>query len=117
MEGYGPFLDPARTELALARGDLAEVERILSGWTFPVRDRRDNLISRLNALVALGRDGEIELEAPPLIRAHTYPEPFALRALGIARGDDAQIGQAINRFEALGLHWFADQTRRMAANR
>ena len=80
---------------------------------FPGRDRRDSLISRLNALVALGRYDEIEQEAPPLIRPGTYPEPFALRALGYAREDDGLISEAIDRFQAMGLEWHAAQTQRL----
>ena len=119
MEGYDPLLDPARVELALVRGDLDEVERRVSEWVLPRRDRRDSLISRLNALVALGRHKEIEQEAPPLLRPQTYPEPFALRALGYARGDARLISQAIDRFQAMGLEWHARQTRHLAdgANR
>jgi hypothetical protein len=34
-----------------------------------------------------------------------------LRALGRVRGDKELIGRAIERFEALRLHWHADQAR------
>jgi hypothetical protein len=114
MEGYGRFLDPVRVELALVRGDLDEVERKVREWVLPVRDRLDSLISRLNALVALGRHKEIEQEAPPLLRPRTYPEPFALRALGYARDDAGLISQAIERFQAMGLEWHAQQTHHLA---
>jgi class 3 adenylate cyclase len=116
VEGYGLFLDPFRVELALARGDLAEVETRLRDWTFPIRDRLDSLISHLNALVALDRRQEIEQESPRLIRPGTYIEPFALRALGFARGDNELIGQAIDRFEAMSLEWHAAQTQRLLAD-
>ena len=86
----------------------------MRAWALPVRDRRDSLISRLNALVALGRYKEIEQEAPPLLRPRTYPEPFALRALGYARDDEGLISQAIERFQAMGLAWHAQQTRHLA---
>ena len=75
MEGYGPLLNPARVELALVRGELDDVEHRLREWVLPVRERRDSLISRVNALVALGRHEEIEQEAPPLLRPRTYPSP------------------------------------------
>ncbi len=113
MEGYDPLLNPARVELALVRGDLDEVERRLSEWVLPVRDRRDSLITRVNALVALGRYEEIEQEAPPLLRPRTYPEPFAMRALGYARKDAGLISQAIERFQAMGLEWYAQRTRQL----
>ena len=41
----------------------------------------------------------------------TYLEPFALRTLGIARGAPALVAQAQERFEAMGLDWYAAQTR------
>ena len=41
----------------------------------------------------------------------TYLEPFALRTLGIAGGDSALVVQAQKRFEAMGLEWYAAQTR------
>jgi hypothetical protein len=117
MEGYDPLLNPARVELALVRGDLDEVERRLREWVLPVRDRRDSLISRVNALVALGRHEEIEQEAHSLLRVRTYPEPFALRALGYARDDAGLINQAIERFQAMGLEWHAQETRHLARQR
>ena len=40
----------------------------------------------------------------------TYLEPFALRTLGIARGDSALVARAQERFEAMGLEWYAAQT-------
>lgn len=115
MEGYDPLLNPARVELALVRGDLDEVEHRLREWVLPVRDRRDSLISRVNALVALGRHEEIEQEAPPLLRTATYPEPFALRALGYVRDDAGLISQANERFQAMGLEWHAQETRRLGS--
>jgi hypothetical protein len=102
--------------VALVRGDLDEVERRLREWVLPVRDRRDSLISRLNAFVALGRHKDIEQEAPPLLRPGTYPEPFALRALGSAREDAGLISQAIERFQAMGLEWHAQETRHLAGS-
>ena len=116
MEGYGQLLDPFRVELALARGDLAEVERELTEWRpLDLRDV-DLLVARLNALVALGRRAEIEEEAPALIRPQTYAEPFALRAPGWAHEDAAMVRRAIDRFEALGLDWHAAKTTRLAVD-
>jgi hypothetical protein len=42
-----------------------------------------------------------------------YLEPFALRALGLVREDDALVGQAAERFEAFGLEWHAARTREL----
>jgi hypothetical protein len=116
MEGYGNVFDPRYIEIAIARGDLAEVERKLSEWSPEGFLDFDGLIARLNALVALERRAEIEEEAPALVKPGTYLEPFALRALGYARGDDGPIQQAIERFEAMGLDWHAAQTRNLMSS-
>jgi hypothetical protein len=111
MEGYGNVFDPRYIEIAIARGDLDEVERKLREWSPEGFLDVEGLIARLNALVALERRAEIEEEAPVLVKPGTYLEPFALRALGYARGDDGLIQQAIERFEAMGLDWHAAKTR------
>jgi hypothetical protein len=100
-------------EIAIARGELAEVERMLREWSPGGFDDVDGLIARLNALVALGRHTEIEEEAPAMLKPRTYLEPFALRALGFARNDIGLMEQAINRFEAMGLEWHAAETRKL----
>jgi tetratricopeptide (TPR) repeat protein len=111
MEGYSHLFDPRYIEIAIARGDLAEIERKLSEWNPEGFLDIDGLVARLNALIALDRRAEIEEEAPALVKPRTYLEPFALRALGYARGDDELIGEAIERFEAMGLDWHAAKTR------
>jgi len=113
MEGYGEWFDPLHVEIALARGELGDVERKLSEWQ--PRGFRDviGLVARLNALVALGRRAEIEQDAPMLVKPETYLEPFALRALGLAREDDGLIERAISRFESMGLDWHAGETKRL----
>jgi tetratricopeptide (TPR) repeat protein len=117
MEGYGYAFDPLHIEIAIARGDLGEVERKLGEWSPLIRGFRDveGLVARLDALVALERRPEIEEEAPALLRPGTYLEPFALRALGFAREDDGMIDQAIKRFEEMGLDWHAIETRKLLA--
>jgi hypothetical protein len=67
--------------------------------------------ARLDAFVALGDRCRIEEEAPALLRPNSYLEPFALRALGVARQDAELLGQALARFDAMGLDWHAGQTR------
>jgi class 3 adenylate cyclase len=117
MEGYGYAIDPLHIEIAIARGDLAEVERKLGEWSPLIRGYRDveGLVARLDALVALGRGPAIEEEAPALVKPGTYLEPFALRALGLAREDDGLIEEAIKRFESMGLDWHAVETRKLLA--
>jgi tetratricopeptide (TPR) repeat protein len=117
MEGYSQVFDPRHVEIAIARGDLAEVERKLSEWSPGGFGDIDGLVARLNALIALDRRAEIEEEAPALVKPRTYLEPFALRALGYARGDDEPIREAIERFEAMGLDWHATKTRGLLSTR
>jgi hypothetical protein len=99
-------------EIAIVRGDLAEVERHLDQWEPVGLDEIEGLVAKLNALVALERREEIEADAPRLVIPGSYLEPFALRALGWARNDEAAMRQAIARFEAMGMTWFAEETGR-----
>jgi hypothetical protein len=46
-----------------------------------------------------------------MLKPNSYLEPFALRALGYARGDVGLIRQAIERFDAMGLDWHTAKTR------
>jgi hypothetical protein len=70
---------------------------------------------RLDALAALGARDRLEQEAPALTKSQTYLEPFALRALGRVREDEQLLERALHRFEKLGLHWHAEQTRALLA--
>jgi hypothetical protein len=115
MEGYGATLDTPRLRLALVRGDLDRAEEILAyedtahgwhrGWFVFA-----NIAARLDALAALGRAEEVEAEAPGHARRMNYLRPFALRALGRVRRDDALLAEARRDFEALGLDWHAAST-------
>ena len=53
----------------------------------------------------------MEREAAPLVSSRSVLRPFALRALGVAREDESLLLDAIERFEAFGLDWHAEQTR------
>ena len=113
MEGYRLFLDPYRARLALIRGDLDEVEGLLETsdlWHWSMIGHLGGVTTRLDALVALGRRDAVEAAAGRLVQPGTYLEPFALRALGVVRGDSALVAQAIERFEAMGLDWHAAHT-------
>jgi hypothetical protein len=112
MEGHALALDNVRVRLALARGDLDEVARLVEPepsfrFVFGV----PTLAARLDALAALRERPRLEQEAPPFLRSGTYFEPFALRALGVVREDAELIEQGLARFEALHLDWHAAQTR------
>jgi len=111
MEGYS--FESLYVEIAVARGDLVGLEQLLGAWSPEGFRDDDGLIARMNALVALDRRAEIEEKAPAMLKPKTYLEPFALRALGYARGDQASIQQAIGMFEAMGLDWHAAETRRL----
>jgi class 3 adenylate cyclase/tetratricopeptide (TPR) repeat protein len=112
-EGYDFVLAAPRTWLALLRGEIDGVDRIEpvdlargpSSYALPAA------AARLDALARAKERSLVEREAAPLLRASSYLEPFALRALGAARQDDSLLDQAVARFDAIGLHWHADQTR------
>ena len=114
MEGYGHVLDTPRLRLALVRGDLATVERLIAT---PLPDRGWHrawlLLStqacRLDAYAALG--DRKTLEEWPDARRGTYLEPFILRARGLVSEDEALLASAAAGFDALGLHWHAERTR------
>jgi class 3 adenylate cyclase len=113
FEGYEFWLDPLRARLALIRGDLDRVEALLDGsekWSWQVYNFVSSIATRLDAFVAVGRAGEAVEDAERYAISATYLEPFALRALGIARGDPGLVAQALKRFEEMGLEWYAAQT-------
>jgi AAA ATPase domain/Adenylate and Guanylate cyclase catalytic domain len=115
MEGYS--FDDLYVEIAIARGDLGEVERRLNEWSPKGLIDIEGSMARLNALVVLERRAEIEEEAAAFLKPGMYVEPFALRALGYARGDDELIKQAIERFDSMGLEWYAAETRSLMSPR
>ena len=115
MEGYGRFHDPLHLEIALARGDPAEIEQKLDTLAETGLLEMDGRIARLEALIALDRKSEIEQEASPLLlkTTGTYLEPFVMQALAFARHDESLRDQAIDRFNAMGMEWHAGETRRI----
>ncbi len=115
-EGHERTLNPPRLRLALVRGERDRARalvRIPLQRTFVWGPAVYGTF--LDALVALGEHEWIEREAPAMASPGTAVEPFALRALGAARGDDALLARAGERFQALGLTWHADQTERLLA--
>jgi tetratricopeptide (TPR) repeat protein len=113
MEGYKLTLDPVEIELANARGDVATLDRKLRDFHPTELDEVEGLVVWLDALVRLDRVTEIEEAAPALVIPGSYLEPFALRALGYARRDDALIEQAAARFAEMGLEWHASRTKEL----
>jgi hypothetical protein len=111
MEGYGMTIDAPRLRLALLRRDWATAESLLESGAAMYFASTAAQAARLDAFIALGDRDRIEEEAPPLLRPNSYLEPFALRALGVARADSTLLAQALARFDALGLAWHAAETR------
>jgi class 3 adenylate cyclase/tetratricopeptide (TPR) repeat protein len=112
-----PELEPALLRLALLRGDEEEVRRILD--VLPAMGGPwglDGAAARIDALLALGETELLEEEAAPFLGEESYTRPFALRALGISRGDASLVTQAVARFEAMGLEWRAAETRALAGS-
>ena len=114
MEGYEIWLDPLRARLALVRGDLDALGRLIEAsddWHWVTWRHQYGTATRLDALIALGRLEQADEQATRTLQPGTYLEPFALRTLGIARRDPDLIARAVERFVALGLDWHAAQTR------
>jgi hypothetical protein len=113
MTGYGFATDAVRILLALAKRDLTEAREIveqldpelLESWSVRIR------ASLFDALAALGERQRIEADAPEWIERPGYARPFALRALGLVREDEALVEQAAAAFDAIGLAWHAQRTR------
>ena len=117
FEGWAYHLDPLRARLAIIRGDVNAVEALLDGsekWSWKIYDFVNCVAVRLDALVAVGQAAEAVEDAERYDLPGTYLEPFALRALGVARNDSALIARGQERFEALGLNWYAEQTKQLA---
>ena len=115
-EGYETYLSGVRLRIALERGDRKLLESLIEltveralVWGPGV------FAARLDSFVALGRHGDIENEAAELVQPGTAVEPFAVRALGVARGDEALLARADQRFAELGLDWHRAQTERLLA--
>ena len=104
-------LEPALLRLAVLRGDGDEARRILEllpaqGGPFDV----DTAAARLDALLSLGEAERLEREATPFLEEECYTRPFALRALGISRGDGSLVDEAAASFRTMGLVWRAAET-------
>ena len=110
---YDREFDTIRMELALARNDLGRVEFLVERLYDESSMDHWLQIAVLDGLLALNDHARIQQVAPTWLLPRTYIEPFALRALGSASGDEAMIEQAIARYEGMGLDWHAEQTRKL----
>ncbi|MEX1277993.1 MAG: hypothetical protein WEI16_02935, partial [Chloroflexota bacterium] len=115
MIGYGRITAARRLGLALARQDRAEARRLVEslepGWL--TSGAWELWAALLDGLGFLTDRDRIEADAPQWVRPDAYVAPFAVRAMGMARKDRALLTDAIDRFEALGLEWHAEETRRL----
>jgi class 3 adenylate cyclase len=115
-EGHETYLSGPRIRIALVRGDRSALE-----WLVDLPVERALVwgpgifAARLDAFTALGMRDRIEREAPELIQLGTTVEPFALRALAYARGDDELFARGDELFARLGLDWHRLQTERLLA--
>jgi class 3 adenylate cyclase/tetratricopeptide (TPR) repeat protein len=115
MAGSEPALAAPLIRLHLARGELDLVEPLLS----VTHSRRATWFgislwaAQLDGWAALRDRERVEDAATRLLLPGMYFEPFALRALGLVRDDKGLIERALERFEALGLDWYATETRRL----
>jgi class 3 adenylate cyclase len=116
-EGYDLVLAAPRTWLALLRGEIEELDRLEPVDLTRVKHEYalPAAAARLDALAALKDRSLVERDASPLLQPGTYLEPFALRALGAVREDELLIEQAADHFDAMGLDWHAEQSRKLLA--
>ena len=113
MQDFGAWKAEALLRLALVRGDLDTVRRIVAEESnFRAALGPAPFAAQLDALAALRDRAGVE-EAARLVTESPYLQPFALRALGVVREDGASVEEAAARFEALGLAWHAAETRRL----
>jgi hypothetical protein len=115
-EGYGNILAAPRTYLAINRHDLDAVRALLEKPLFVRRQiwfYAATVTSYLDGLAALNDVDRIEADAPQFLQPPSALEPFALRALAVARGDATVRDRAASRFEAMGLSLQAARTRQL----
>jgi len=102
--------------MGLLRGDRAEIERWLDADVVRMFVYGPGVMTaRLDALGAIRDSSQIEQVAPAYIGHGLLLEPFALRALGIVRGDDELLSRADALFVERNLEWHRSQTERLLA--
>ena len=118
MEGYGFAVHPPKLRLAMARGDRDALRQLVDSMDDDELEpfAFGALAARFDALTVLDDRVRIEAEAPRFTAKRAYVQPYALRALGFARRDEALISEAAGVFDAIGLDRHAAETRmRLAA--
>jgi DNA-binding SARP family transcriptional activator len=116
LEGAASYYYAHWLRLMLAHTDLPGLERLVGSFDLDsVSDsngRFDLPPAVIDALVALHDLEAIEMVAPRWLRPGTYAEPFAIRALGVARRDAELLDEASRRFQTIGLDWRVKETQR-----
>jgi class 3 adenylate cyclase/tetratricopeptide (TPR) repeat protein len=99
LEGQPSYYYAHRLRLMLARADRPGLERLVGSFdlgSLPDSPYRfDQPPAVLDTFVALRDHEAIEMSAPRWLRAGTYAEPFAMRALGVARGDADLLDEGV----------------------
>jgi class 3 adenylate cyclase len=116
MVGYENFLSDTGIALAIARREGEELRRIVDAMDmrYLTPNSAERWAAWLDALAVLGDRDRVEADAPQWVRPDTYVAPFAVRALARVRNDPGLLADAVARFDAMGLAWHAEETRRMA---
>jgi class 3 adenylate cyclase len=121
LGGQRPYYYAHWLQVLLARTDLPGLERLIGSFdldSVPYTPYRFDLPPAVLDALATLRDVEgIESVAPRWLRPGTYAEPFAIRALGVARNDPVLLDEASRRFETIGLGWRAEETQRWRAEK
>ena len=119
MEGFGWILEAPRIRLALNRRDLSAAGQLLSVMTSSIPRRQiwyfpAAVATYLDALAALGDAKRLEAEAAEYLDTDSVLTAFAMRALGIVRGDPSFMEEAASQFESFGFDVQAAHTRAIA---
>ena len=114
LEGYEYSQGPPRFHLAVARGERPDVgPPVGSSGGHVLTFGLSHLSARLDGLAAAGDLEAVEALASEVLEPTTYLEPFGLRALGVVRDNEELVEQALARYEAMGIDWHAEETRRL----
>jgi hypothetical protein len=102
--------------LGLLRGDRGQIEHWLEADVFRTFVYGPGVMTaRLDALAAIRDSTQVEAVAPAYVGDGLLLEPFALRALGIVRGDDELLARADALFAQWNMEWHRSQTERLLA--
>ncbi len=117
LEAFRSSHTAVKIWLAVVRNNLDALPGLVDSLDLePVPAAFADAAALFEALAALGDRERIEAEAPQWLRPGTYVEPFALKALGVAREDEQLLHEAAARFEAMDLQWHAGETQKLLSH-